>query len=91
MQDQNSLATGNTLTNNPMWNPYSIRLSATWRAPAAFLVSGSYTIMAGPYSGPIIAQMPAHTPFAPPFGPATRVSSTGAPPPNPPAAPLTLL
>ena len=27
MQDQNSLATGNTLTNNPMWNPYSVRLA----------------------------------------------------------------
>ena len=25
MQDQNSLATGGTLTNNPMWNPYSVR------------------------------------------------------------------
>jgi hypothetical protein len=83
MQDQNSLATGNTLTNNPMWNPYSIRLSATWRAPAAFLVSGSYTIMAGPYSGPIIDQLPANSPELLPFGPATVVSSTGARQPNP--------
>ena len=52
MQDQNSLATGDTLTNNPMWNPYSVRLSAAWHAPAGFLVSSSYTIMAGPWSGP---------------------------------------
>ena len=83
MQDQNSLATGNTLTNNPMWNPYSIRFAATWRAPAAFLMSANYTIMAGPYSGPIIDQLPANSPLLLPFGPATVVSSTGARQPNP--------
>ena len=48
MQDQNSLATGGTLTNNPMWNPYSLRFVGTWLAPWRVLVSGSYTIMAGP-------------------------------------------
>ena len=83
MQDQNSLATGNTLTNNPMWNPYSIRLSASWHAPAQVMVSSSYTWMAGPYSGPIIDQLPANSPLLTPFGPATVTSSTGARQPNP--------
>jgi len=83
MQDHNSLATGNTLVNNPMWNPYSVRLSGVWNAPAAFVLSASYTIMAGPYSGPIIDQLPANSPQIAPFGPATVVSSTGNRQPNP--------
>jgi hypothetical protein len=83
MQDHNSLATGNTLTNNPMWNPYSIRMAGTWSAPAEMLVSVSYTIMAGPYNGPIIDQLPANSPLLAPFGPATVVSTTGARQPNP--------
>ena len=83
MQDQNSLSNANTLTNNPMWNPYSIRLSAAWHAPAGFLVSTSYTIMAGPYNGPIIDQLPANSPELAQFGPATVTSSTGARQPNP--------
>ncbi len=83
MQDQNSLATGNTLTNNPMWNPYSVRLSGAWYAPAGFIVSTSYTIMAGPYNGPVIDQLPANSPQLTPFGPATVISSTGARQPNP--------
>ncbi|MGH9253340.1 MAG: TonB-dependent receptor domain-containing protein [Vicinamibacterales bacterium] len=83
VQDHNSLATGNTLVNNPMWNPYSVRLSAAWNAPARFLVSANYTIMAGPYSGPIIDQLPANSPQIAPFGPGTVVSSTGDRQPNP--------
>ncbi len=80
---QNSLATGATLTNNPMWNPYSIRLSGAWQAPADFLVSASYTIMGGPYSGPIIDQLPSNDPQLQVFGPSTVVSSTGARQSNP--------
>lgn len=83
MQDQDSLATGNALTNNPMWNPYSVRFSATWQAPAALLLSASYTIMGGPYSGPIIDQLPANDPRIAVFGPSTVVSSTGSRQPNP--------
>jgi hypothetical protein len=66
-----------------MWNPYSIRLAGSWRAPADFQVSVSYTIMAGPYNGPIIDQLPANSPLITPFGPATVTSSTGARQPNP--------
>ena len=83
MQDQNSLATGGTLTNNPMWNPYSLRFAASYNAPAAFQLSASYTIMGGPYSGPIIDQLPANSPQLAPFGGSTVVSSTGARQANP--------
>jgi hypothetical protein len=83
MQDQNSLATGATLTNNPMWNPYSVRLSGSWRAPADVQVSTSYTLMAGPYNGPVIDQLPANSAQLAPFGPATVVSPTGARQSNP--------
>ncbi len=83
MQDHNSLATGTSLTNNPMWNPYSIRLSGAWNAPGAFLVSGSYTIMAGPYNGPIINQLASTDPSIRVFGPSTVTSSTGVRQSNP--------
>ena len=45
VQDHNSLATGNSLVNNPMWNPYSVRMATTWRAPWELVTSGSYTIV----------------------------------------------
>lgn len=83
LQDHNSLATGNSLVNNPMWNPYSVRLSGVWNAPASFVVSANYTIMAGPYSGPIINQLPANSPQIAQFGPSTVVSSTGVRQSNP--------
>ena len=54
-----------------------------WHAPAGFLVSSSYTIMAGPWNGPVIDQLPANSPQLAPFGPATVTSSTGARQPNP--------
>ncbi len=81
--DQNSLATGSSLVNNPMWNPYAIRMAGTYRAPWNVMVSGSYTIVAGSYSGPIIDQLPSNSPLLLPFGPATVVSSTGVRQPNP--------
>jgi hypothetical protein len=83
VQDHNSLATGAALTNNPMWNPYSLRFASTWLAPAGVTVSASYTIMAGPYSGPIIDQIPANDPRVTIFGPSTVVSSTGVRQSNP--------
>ena len=83
VQDHNSLATGTSLTNNPMWNPYSIRFSGAWTAPLGLLVSGGYTIMAGPYNGPVIDQLPTNSPLITPFGPGTVTSSTGVRQPNP--------
>jgi hypothetical protein len=81
--DQNSLATGNTLVNNPMWNPYSIRMAGTWHAPLGLVTSGSYTIVAGNWTGPVIDQLAANSPLLAPFGPATVTSSTGVRQSNP--------
>jgi len=83
VQDHNSLATGNSLVNNPMWNPYSIRMAGTWHAPWALVASGSYTVVAGNWTGPVIDQLPANSPLIPVFGPTTVVSSTGVRQSNP--------
>ena len=83
VQDQNSLATGNSLVNNPMWNPYSVRMAGTWHAPWDLVTSGSYTIVAGNWTGPVIDQLPANSPLLAPFGPSTVVSSTGVRQSNP--------
>ncbi|MGE0450265.1 MAG: TonB-dependent receptor [Vicinamibacterales bacterium] len=81
--DQDSLATGATLINNPMWGPYSIRFAGTYNAPAGVIVSSTYTIVGGPWSGPLLNQLPANDPRLAAFGPATVVSSTGVSQPNP--------
>jgi hypothetical protein len=83
VQDQNSLATGNSLVNNPMWNPYSVRMAATWRAPFNLVASGSYTVVAGNWTGPVIDQLPSNSPQIAVFGPSTVVSSTGVRQSNP--------
>jgi hypothetical protein len=83
VQDHNSLATGNSLVNNPMWNPYSVRMAGTWHAPWGLVTSGSYTIVAGNWTGPVIDQLPANSPQIAVFGPSTVISSTGVPQPNP--------
>ena len=83
VQDHNSLATGNSLVNNPMWNPYSVRMAGTWHAPWDLVASGSYTVVAGNWTGPVIDQLPANSPLITPFGPSTVVSSTGVRQSNP--------
>jgi hypothetical protein len=83
VQDQNSLATGNGLVNNPMWNPYSVRTAGTWRAPWHLVASASYTIVAGNWTGPVIDQLPSNSPSIALFGPSTVVSSTGVRQSNP--------
>ena len=83
VQDQNSLATGNSLVNNPMWNPYSVRMAATWHAPWDVVASGSYTVVAGNWTGPVINQLPSNSPLITVFGPSTVVSSTGVRQSNP--------
>jgi hypothetical protein len=81
--DQDSLTTGNTLINNPMWEPYSVRFAGTYNAPKGVVLSSSYTIVGGPWTGPVIDQLPANDPRLAVFGPATVVSSTGLGQPNP--------
>ena len=65
--DHNSYP-GNTLT-APMWNPYSYRFNGTWNAPAGIVVGGSYSVVAGGWSGRIVDQLPANSPQLAPSGP----------------------
>ena len=81
--DENSLSTGANLINNPMWEPFSLRFAGTYNAPAGIGISSSYTIVGGPWSGPIIDQIAANDPRIAAFGPSTVVSSTGVAQPNP--------
>jgi hypothetical protein len=81
--DQDSLSSGNTLINNPMWEPFSMRFAGTYNARYGIVLSSSYTISGGPWSGPIITQLAANDPRIAVFGPATVRSSTGNSQPNP--------
>src|SRR5207244_11920980 len=87
-QEQNSRATLNSLVNNPMWKPYSVRMAGTWHAPFDVVASGSYTIVAGNWTGPVIDQLPSTSALLAPFGPSTVVSSTGVRQSNPLATPI---
>ena len=72
--DHNSLATGNSLRNTPTWTPGSFRLAGTWNAPKGVVVSGSYTAVGGPWTGPILTQLPANSPEVTRFGPSNVVN-----------------
>src|SRR4051812_5854955 len=73
--DQNSLATGATLRNTPAWTPGSFRIAGTWNAPKNIIVSTSYTMVGGPWTGPILTQLAANDPQVTMFGP-TRFNGT---------------
>jgi hypothetical protein len=80
--DNNSLATGNTLRNTPTWTPGSFRLAGTWNAPKGVVLSTSYTMVGGPWTGPVLKQLAANDPNVTRFGPArfngtTPVASGG--------------
>ena len=77
---RNSYPDGGTAT---MWTPYAIRMSGTWQAPAGVLLSASYSILPGLWSGAIVERLAANDPNVLQFGPATVVSSTGVRQPNP--------
>lgn len=70
-------------TTAPMWNPFAYRFAGTWAAPADVIVSGSYSIVSGGYSGWIVDRLPSNHPDVRQFGPSTVVSSTGRRQPNP--------
>jgi hypothetical protein len=70
-------------TTAPMWNPFAYRFAGTWHAPLDVQVAGSYSVVSGGYSGPIVDRLSANHPEVLQFGPATVVSPTGARQPNP--------
>jgi hypothetical protein len=74
---------GNTLSYGPTWQKYSVRLGATWHAPKGLLVAGSFTMWAGPFSGPIVDRLAATNPDVTKFGPATVRLANGTTQTNP--------
>ncbi|MSO62467.1 MAG: TonB-dependent receptor [Acidobacteria bacterium] len=70
--EENSLpiATGTTVhTYGPTWQKYSMRFGGSYQAPWGVNVSASYTILAGPWSGPIVDLLPVGDPQLAVFGP----------------------
>ena len=83
LNDQDSLSTGTALTNNPMWAPYSLRFAGTYSAPFGMTLSSSFTVVGGPWNGPVLQQLAANDPQIRVFGPSTVTSSTGFAASNP--------
>ena len=84
--EENSLPiqTGTTVhTYGPTWQDYSIRFGGMYRAPWAVNLSASYTILAGPWSGPIVDRLPANDPQIAVFGPTTFTLPNGSVQNNP--------
>ena len=77
-EDQNTLTSSSA--SGAGWRPYSVRLGGTWLAPWELLVSGSYIISAGDYSGPILTRLSAADPT---FGPSQITLANGTRQPNP--------
>lgn len=77
-EDQNTL-TSSTAT-GAGWRPYSVRVGGTWLAPWQLIVSGSYIINAGDYSGPILTRLSAADPI---FGPSQITLANGTKQSNP--------
>jgi outer membrane receptor protein involved in Fe transport len=79
-----SLSTGST-PSSIEWTEQVARVSAVYRAPWNFLVSGSYTLQKGRWSGPILTRIAAADPQ---FGPPTVRLSNGRVVSNPLATTL---
>ena len=78
--EDNSLpiATGTTVhTYGPTWQEYRLNFGGSWFAPMGVVLAASYTIEAGPWTGPVVTQLPEGDPQLAVFGPPTVVSSTG--------------
>ena len=84
--EENSLpiTTGTTVhTYGPTWQDYSLRFGGTYRAPLGIALSASYTILAGPWSGPIVDQLASTDPALNVFGPASFTLPNGTVQNNP--------
>ena len=84
--EENSLpiATGTTVhTYGPTWQEYSMRFGGTYMAPWGITLAGSYTMLAGPWSGPIVDQLPEGDPQLAVFGPASVRLANGTTQSNP--------
>ena len=61
------LTTGTSaLTYGPTWQKYRLNFGGSYQAPYGVIVAASYTIEAGPWSGPIVDLIGDPTPYGPP-------------------------
>src|SRR5262249_16946542 len=75
------LKTGTTtLTYGPTWQKYRLNFGGSYLAPFDITLAASYTVEAGPWSGPIVYKLDTPNPV---FGPSTVISSTGVKESNP--------
>jgi len=84
--EENSLpiTTGTTVhTYGPTWQKYSARIGGTYLLPWTMTLGGSYTILAGPWSGPIVDQLPVGDPQLAVFGPTSIRLANGTTQSNP--------
>ena len=84
--EENSLpiATGTTVhTYGPTWQEYSMRFGGSYTAPWDITLAASYTILAGPWSGPLVNQLPVGDPQLAAFGPPTVRLANGTTQSNP--------
>ena len=70
---------GNSYTNiwntrNSAWQDHQFRIGTSWQAPYGVLLATNYSLMSGPYSGPIIDRIAEPDPR---FGPPTVTLSNG--------------
>ncbi len=80
--EDNSLpiGTGTTVhTYGPTWQKYSMRFGGSFQAPWGVNVSTSYTILAGPWSGPIVDLLPVGDPQLAVFGPGRTANGQNNP------------
>jgi outer membrane receptor protein involved in Fe transport len=75
----NSLA-GDADTRSPSWQPHVVRVGATYNGPWGLLVSGTWSLQAGPYTGPVVTRIAAADPA---FGPSSVTLSNGRTVSNP--------
>jgi hypothetical protein len=84
--EENSLplGTGTTVhTYGPTWQKYSLRFGGSYRAPYGINLSSSYTILAGPWTGPIVDLLAATDPSLAVYGPTAFTLANGTSANNP--------
>ncbi|MGE5245954.1 MAG: TonB-dependent receptor domain-containing protein [Betaproteobacteria bacterium] len=84
--EQNSLPLttgGTTLTYGPTWQKYRLNFGGIYQAPFGISLAASYTIEAGPWSGPVVDLLAANDPALAAFGPATFKLPNGTTVSNP--------
>jgi len=84
--EENSLPiqTGTTVhTYGPTWQKYSLRFGGTYHAPYGVILAASYTILAGPWTGPIVDQLAENDPAIAVFGPGSFTLANGTTANNP--------